>query len=404
MLLYISILTFVLSAILAFYNWKSNKNALYLSLFFIILSTYSITHYFSLYGKSSLWLAIFYYHFSPLWLLLGPLLYFYVNGTLSDRQGLRWKDAWHFIPAIIHLVNISPYYLISFSYKIHLAEAIITNLDVMKNLSFNLFYSAKLAFIARPLFLLAYVIYAFKILWSYNPNKLKNSTILFKQYLITYRWLFLLLTTVLIITANFVLIYSKLISQTGAIGVSSLNITMHYITGIVFFALIGSLLLFPQILYGIPISQQSDYPLKKTLPNNSKASSVKEDIIKDSEKEEPFNELALLIKNYMENEKPYLDTNFSITSLSNTLKAPQHHILYCFNNILKLKFTDFRTSLRIDYAKEILLKGEGTQLSMEGVSFKSGFSSRSSFYIAFKAATGFTPGEFILNHEGKPIL
>lgn len=284
-----------------------------------------------------------------------------------------------------------------------MAEAIINNLGVMKNLSFNLFYSAKLAFILRPLLLLSYVVYSFKILWSYNPNKLKNSTILFKQYLITYRWLVLLLTTVLIITANFTLIYSKLISQTGAIGVSSINIPMHYITGIVFFALIVSLLFFPQILYGIPISQQPDYPIKKVLSDNSKASSVKQEIIIDSEKEEPFNELALLIKSYMVNEKPYLDTNFSITSLSNTLKAPQHHILYCFNNILKLKFTDFRTSLRIDYAKELLLKGEGTKLSMEGVSFKSGFSSRSSFYIAFKAATGFTPGDFILNHEGKPI-
>ena len=132
MLLYISILTLILSAILAFYNWRSNKNALYLSLFFIVLSFYSLTHYFSLYGKSSFWLAIFYYHFSPLFLLLGPLLYFYVNVTLSDRQGLRWKDAWHFIPAIIHLVNISPYYLISFSYKIQMAEAMITNLDEVK--------------------------------------------------------------------------------------------------------------------------------------------------------------------------------------------------------------------------------------------------------------------------------
>ena len=140
MLLYISILTFILSAILAFYNWRSNKNALFLSLFFIILSIYSVTHYFSLYGKSSFWLAIFYYHFSPLFLLLGPLLYFYVNGTLSDRQGLRWKDAWHFIPAIIHLVNISPYYLIPFSNKIQMADAVIANLGVLKNLSFNLFY------------------------------------------------------------------------------------------------------------------------------------------------------------------------------------------------------------------------------------------------------------------------
>ena len=136
MLLYISILTLILSAILAFYNWRSNKNALYLSLFFIVLSFYSLTHYFSLYGKSPFWLAIFYYHFSPLFLLLGPLLYFYVNGTLSDRQGLRWKDAWHFIPAIIHLVNISPYYLVSFSQKIQIAETVIINLGELKNLSF----------------------------------------------------------------------------------------------------------------------------------------------------------------------------------------------------------------------------------------------------------------------------
>ena len=401
MLLYISILTLILSAILAFYNWRSNKNALYLSLFFIVLSFYSLTHYFSLYGKSSFWLAIFYYHFSPLFLLLGPLLYFYVNGTLSDRQGLRWKYAWHFIPAIIHLVNISPYYLVSFSQKIQIAETVIINLGELKNLSFNLFYSSIVAFILRPILLLLYVLYSFKILWSYNPNKIKNSAILFKQYLITYRWMILLLTTVLIIDVNFFLIYNKLISLTGTIGVGSINTTIHYITGVAFFTLVVSLLLYPQILYGIPIFQKPDYPLKKSLLKNTKASTVVEELVIDAEKEEPFNELALLIKTYMENEKPYLDNNFSITSLSNTLKAPQHHILYCFNNILKIKFTDYRTNLRIEYAKEILLNGEAAQLSMEGISLKSGFSSRSSFYIAFKAATGLTPGEFIANQEGK---
>ena len=397
MLLYISILTFILSAILAFYNWRSNKNALFLSLFFIILSIYSVTHYFSLYGKSSFWLAIFYHHFSPLFLLLGPLLYFYVNGTLSDRQGLRWKDAWHFIPAIIHLVNISPYYLIPFSNKIQMADAVIANLGVLKNLSFNLFYSAMAALIIRPLFLLLYVLYTFKILWSFNPNKIKNSAILFKQYLITYRWMILLLNTVLIITVNFFLIYNKLISQTGTVGVASFNITLHYITGIAFIILVGSLLIFPQILYGIPIFQKPDYPLKKILLKNTKAIPSQEDFIKDSDKDNSFNELALLIKTYMENEKPYLDNNFSITNLSIALKVPQHHILYCFKSILKIKFTDYRNHLRVEYAKEILLKGEAAHLSMEGISLKSGFSSRSSFYIAFKAATGLTPGEFIAN-------
>jgi len=403
MLLYISILTFILSIILAFYNWKFNKNALFLSLFFIILSIYSVTHYFSLYGKSSFWLAIFYYHFSPLFLLPGPLLYFYVNGTLSDRQGLRWKDAWHFIPAIIHLVNIFPYYLIPFSSKIEIAEAVISNLGVLKSLSFNLFYSSMVAFVVRPIILLFYVLYSFKILWSYNPNKIKNSNLLFKQYLITFRWMILLLTTVLIIDANFFLIYNKLISLTGPIGLGSINTTMHVITGIAFFTLVASLLLFPQILYGIPIFQKPEYPLKKSLQKNTK-SPVKEELVIDAEKEDPFNELALLIKTYMENEEPYLDNDFSITTLSSKLKAPQHHILYCFNNILKIKFTDFRTNLRIEYAKQILLSGEATHLSIEGISLESGFSSRSSFYIAFKAATGFTPGEFVLNQENNNTI
>jgi AraC-like DNA-binding protein len=119
--------------------------------------------------------------------------------------------------------------------------------------------------------------------------------------------------------------------------------------------------------------------------------------------EDPFLEMAANIKSYMENERPYLNTQFSITDLSIALKAPQHHLLFCFNNILKLKFTDFRTSLRIDYAKEILLNGEGSQLSIEGISAKSGFSSRSSFYNAFKASTGLTPGEYILEQRGSAM-
>jgi AraC-like DNA-binding protein len=76
-------------------------------------------------------------------------------------------------------------------------------------------------------------------------------------------------------------------------------------------------------------------------------------------------------------------------------------LLYCFNNILKIKFTDLRTNLRIDYAKEILINGEAEKLSMDGISNKAGFSSRSTFYTAFKSVTGSTPKEFILNLKSR---
>ena len=118
---------------------------------------------------------------------------------------------------------------------------------------------------------------------------------------------------------------------------------------------------------------------------------------------DPFLEIAERIRSYLENEKPCLDNKFSITARSIALKAPQHHLLYCSNNILKIKFTDFRTRLRINYAKEMLRKGEETQLSIEGIFNKSGFSTRSSFYNAFNAATGFTPGDYIIENKHKQI-
>ncbi len=398
MLLYISILIAILSVILTLYNWKINKTALYLSFLFLIFSTCSLAHYFTFYGKSAFWLAIFFSHFSPLWLLLGPLLYFYVRGTLLDRQGLSWSDGWHFIPAVIHFVNVFPYLREPFAYKLQLAESIINNLEVVRKLSLNLLYSINFSFIERPVLLFVYVLFSLRILLGHRPSKLKNSTIPFKQHRITYYWLMLLLTTVLIIAVNFFLLSISLISQVDAITGASVNLPTHYIAGIALFTMVGSLLLFPQILYGIPTYLNINPEAEQTLTYyNIKTISPLPNNAIENNSEDPFIKLAASITNYLENEKPYLNNKFSFTDLSIALKAPQHHLLYCFNNILKIKFTDLRTNLRIDYAKEILINGEAEKLSMDGISNKVGFSSRSTFYTAFKSATGFTPKEFILN-------
>ena len=398
MLLYISLLTAALSVILALYNFKVNKNALYLSLFFLVFSTYSLTHYFTLYGKSVFWLAIFFSHFSPFWLLLGPMLYFYVRGTLSDWQGLSWKDGWHFIPAVIHFFNVLPYLLKPFTYKLQQAESMMNNLDLVRTQSINLLYSTDFSFIERPVLLFAYVLYSFKILSKHHPSKLKNSTIPIKQHRITFRWLILLLTTILIISVNFFLLSYILVSKEDAISSASINMPMHYITGIAFFIMVTSLLLFPQILYGIPIYRQVDPAVNPKLSDDNNKITTQANYAIANDSEDPFIEMAARISSYLENEKPYLNNKFSFTDISIALKAPQHHLLYCFNNILKIKFTDLRTNLRIEYAKEILIQGGATQLSMDGISAKAGFSSRSSFYTAFKLATGLTPGEFIINN------
>ena len=146
MLLFISLFTIVISCVLLVFNWKINKNALFLSCFFIILSIYGMAHYFTVYYKDPFWLAVFYNHFTPLMLFLGPLLMFYIRGTLTDTDKLSRTDLLHFIPGFVHFVGILPYLLKPFQYKLKMAEAIINDIDIIPDLDLNIFFSPAFSF------------------------------------------------------------------------------------------------------------------------------------------------------------------------------------------------------------------------------------------------------------------
>ena len=121
MLLYISLFTILLSIVLVIHNWKTNTNALFLGSFFGILSIYGIIHYLTLYGNSPFWLALLFNHFTPMMLLLGPLLFFYIRGVLKDNDSITSKDLIHLFPSIIQLIGIIPYTFLPFETKLSIS-------------------------------------------------------------------------------------------------------------------------------------------------------------------------------------------------------------------------------------------------------------------------------------------
>ena len=118
MLLYLSVFTIAISVVLFYYNWKSNKNIIYLSSVFILSSLFGLGHYFMALSDSRFWLAVFYNHFSPLMFLIGPFLYFYIRNTLKVRFTLSKKDWIHFVPALIALIGTIPYSVQPFEKKL----------------------------------------------------------------------------------------------------------------------------------------------------------------------------------------------------------------------------------------------------------------------------------------------
>jgi len=397
MLLYISLLTIILSGLLVTYNWRINKNTIYLGGFFSILATYGLTHYFTIYTYSPFWLAVFYNNFSPFWFLTGPLLLFYYRGTLTDNSRLKGTDIIHFIPFLVQLIGIFPYLLTPFSYKIDIAAQILNDLNLITQFKVNWITKPIVNFLGRPILVFLYLGYITYMLWKYNPQSQRIKVPL-QQYKLIYRWLIILAATTAILIFNFFLLSLSLSKQTVTATLINDQFT-HIFSGVAYFCMSFMLLLFPRILYGMPI-----YNANSLAENNSQEKSKKETypvetikIVSEAQlpQDDPFFDLVAKINDYLDKEEPYVNPDFTINELAVALKVPVHHLSYCLNTLMNVKFTSLRTQLRIQYASKLLDSGQADELSMDGIGKKSGFSTRSNFYNAFKTETGMTPSEYL---------
>lgn len=379
MLLYLSVFTIILSVLLAYYNWKSNKSALLLSLVFILTSLFGIAYHFMAFAQSSFWLAIFYNNFAPFMYLIGPLVLFYVRNTLLDRNTFKISDSIHFIPTLIALIGTLPYLFSSFDEKLQYANRILNNVDAIRSISVNLFYSASENFTYRTLLIFIYLTYSLFLVCKAYSNEKKGGSIQKKQIKLAYLWLLVLLISLLLIFANFsaLSLFALFSSPSKTIETGQI---LYLIAGLAYSFLSFSLLLFPEILYGIPRKKE----LEKT----------KEKIIINPE-EDPFFDLSKKITAYLEKEKPYLKNTFALSDISLALKVPQNHVSYCITYLMDTKFTSLKNQLRVRYAIELLSNKNLSSMTIETIGKKSGFKTRSNFYAVFKEETALTPSEFI---------
>ncbi len=388
MLLYLTLSTIVIALFLLANNYGKNKHAICVSLFLCIVSLYGLTHYFVLFGQSPFWLAVFYNHFTPLYLLLGPLLLFYVRGVLYDTECITKKDLLHGIPGLIQFIGIIPYLITPFDIKIDYANQIIDDFNSITHLNLNLFYNADTSFLIRVSCFLIYIFYCMYLLKKKIPQIKQQRVVPKKQFTLSLRWLWILVGCSLVITM-YLLVMTVLSFTSSPKEAFDSVYWIHLASGIAYFIMTFSLFLMPEILYGMP-RNHSTIP---TLQQNSiqESSPV---IELNYEQDNPMFELAKRVLNYMEIEKPYLDPNFSIATVAINLQVPQHHISYCINTIMKTSFYKLRAKYRVDYAISLLESDTKTLLTMEAIGERSGFTTRSNFYKTFREMVGQTPHEY----------
>lgn len=112
--------------------------------------------------------------------------------------------------------------------------------------------------------------------------------------------------------------------------------------------------------------------------------------------EETLNLISQKLATIVEKEL-FLDPNFNLEIAAKELKVTKHLLSQYLNETLGKSFSNLIKEYRIEKAKQ-LLETE-SNYTIESLGYDSGFSSKSTFFTAFKKITGSTPAEYQKLHS-----
>jgi len=369
---------------------QTNRVNLYLIFFLILINLFNVIQYCTMFSNNKYLAVVCLVHFQPLIVLTGPMLYFYVRGVLKDDAYLSNKDWIHFVPSLLYLVNVSKYYFYSLDHKLLFAERVIEHREIMLNFDPVLF-SGNISYIFRSVLVLIYTSAAATMVYKHFKDDIRSH---FQNALI-FRWLTAFISFNYIMNISIFYYVGQLLynwNLNGSITVVSWGAFLFGLIALIILNLI--LFFFPDILYGLP---RMDYKLnKKKLVAfvESPDSLDQSKSVKDFEISiEKLDLIASKLNEYALS-NPYINPDFNLTIMSNDTKIPKHHISYFFKMYLNSDFTEWKNKARVDYVITIINSGDAENLTLDAISKKAGFVSRSTFINAFKSYTGKTPSEY----------
>ncbi|KXJ60214.1 MAG: hypothetical protein AXW14_13335 [Alteromonas sp. Nap_26] len=129
--------------------------------------------------------------------------------------------------------------------------------------------------------------------------------------------------------------------------------------------------------------------------NSESDMSEAEEVALEEQSELPsstINEVFSAIDSYMQEQQPYLDSQLSLTSLSEQLGLGKHYVSEAINTISGQNFYQYVNAYRVNWFCKQL--EESPDAKLLDLAMDSGFSSKSAFNAVFKKITGQTPTQF----------
>lgn len=102
----------------------------------------------------------------------------------------------------------------------------------------------------------------------------------------------------------------------------------------------------------------------------------------------------IVLMQTMQEQKLYLDCDLTLRDLAEQAGMSYHQASQVINGQMNQRFFSFVNNYRVQLAKELLADPTTNKMAIVDLALEAGFKSKSSFYDAFKKATGITPTQF----------
>lgn len=311
----------------------------------------------------------------PLPLVHGPLLFLYVSTLTNQLPSRKFLQYIHFVPAFIMYVYLVHFFIMPAGDKIKIMNSGGEGYELFNSIKIMLIITSGIVYVTLSQFLL-----------------IKHRKYIREQFSdiekIDLNWLQYLVVGICLIWV--VVIFVSILPD------DMFNIDSDifiYVSVVLFVCFLGFFGLKQTNVFAAPVIPQpkssgeppSDFPEKKEFEKYAKSG------LKDTDAEQ----LHKKLNEYMQREKPYLNSQLSLSKLGESFGVHSNYLSQVINDRESKNFYDYINGYRIDEFKRIVTDPKKKRLTIMALALECGFNSKSAFNNCFKKFTSQTPSEFM---------
>jgi AraC-like DNA-binding protein len=330
--------------------------------------------------------------------LCSPFFYFFIRNVVENKTGLTKKDWIHFLPAVIHFVDLFPFYFESVQTKTVFATTIVTDHTQISSEADGII-PIQFHYLFRIFLQTLYFIYSVYLLnkvhpslfilrnWKQHVNRDFLIILICLGWLVSFQFIYAVFESLLLLEVIDLSVENYYLRRTSLIGLLGLNIFVNLRLG----------------TSRLKIEEDSTIN-KQTKPKISPTQLVDANQQKSSEKIEVKSLLAFSkeeieltkskIISKLKDENFFTESGLTLNHFASHINTSPKLVSLVINKEFNTNFKEFLNQHRIWFAISKIEEGYLDDYTLVALGEISGFNSRTTFFNAFKKEKGCSPSEY----------